>query len=193
MRCDEQAPIYQSIPTELTSGPRSVFVHGTPGHRLLEPGDLIHIEIGGVEARYNAVGLQTLCVGGAQPSAVGVHLYNVAVACLRAGLEAIRPDVEAHEVEAPALAILREAGLGNGFKMRFAYGIGIGYPPTWLDPFEITRTSTQRLLPGTTFVVHACLLGEPARVGVVVGGTFAMGDDGLEQIAGAGAVELLTI
>jgi hypothetical protein len=84
-----------------------------------------------------------------------------------------RTAVEAHEVEAPALAILRGAGLGDGlgFKMRFGYGVGAGYPPTWLDPFQITRTSTQRLQPGVVSVLHACMLDEDARV-VVVGGTY---------------------
>ncbi len=183
---------YPSIPTELTSGPRSVFGHGTPSHRRLERGDLVHVEIGGVEARYNAVGLQTFCVGGAPPPAAGVRLYEVALACLRAGLDAIHPDVEAHEVEAPALEILRGAGLGDVFKMRFGYGVGIGYPPTWLDPLQITRTSTQRLVAGTTFVLHACLLDEPASLGVVVGGTYAITDAGVETLAGAGAIELVS-
>ena len=117
----------------------------------------------------------------------------MALACLRAGLDAIRPGIEALKVEAPALQILREAGLGDGFKMRFGYGVGVGYPPTWLDPFEITRTSRQRLVAGTTFVLHACLFDEPARAGVVVGGTYAVGSADVEEIAGAGAVELLTV
>jgi Xaa-Pro aminopeptidase len=183
---------YPSIPTELASGPRSVLVHGTPGHRLLEPGDLVHVEIGGVEARYTAVGLQTFHVGGAPPPPVGVHLYGVAQACLRTGLDAIRPGIEAPAIEAPALAILRDAGLGEGFMMRFGYGVGVGFPPTWLDPLQITRTSKQALAPGTTFVLHACLLDEQAQVGVVVGGTYAVGEAGVETLAGAGPVELVT-
>ena len=112
--------------------------------------------------------------------------------CLLAGLDAIRPGVEACEVEAPALEILRDAGLGDGFKMRFGYGVGVGYPPTWLDPLQITRTSTQPLTPGTTFVLHACLLDEQAQVGVVVGGTYAVDEAGVEMLAGAGAVDLVT-
>jgi Xaa-Pro aminopeptidase len=180
---------YPSIPTELASGPRSMLVHGTPSHRRLEPGDLVHVEIGGVEARYNAVGLQTFCVGGASPSDRGLELYAVARACLQAGLDASRPGVEAREVEAPALALLHEAGLGDAFKMRFGYGVGAGYPPTWLDPFQITRSSTQSLQPGIAFVLHACLLDENARVGVVVGGTYALVDDAVEQLAGAGPVD----
>ena len=153
---------YPSIPTELTSGPRTVFGHGTPTDRMLEFGDLVHVEIGGVEERYNAVGVHTFCVGEAPPA--GVSLYGVALACLRAGLAAVKPGVEAREVEAPALALLREAGMGDGFRMRFGYGVGIGYPPTWLDPLEITRTSTQRLVSGSTFVLHACLLDEEASL-----------------------------
>ena len=77
--------------------------------------------------------------------------------------------------------------------MRFGYGVGVGYPPTWLDPLEITRTSTQPLVEGTTFVLHACLLDEAASLGVLVGGTYAVGEDGLEQLAGAGAVELASV
>jgi Xaa-Pro dipeptidase len=189
MRC--AGSDYPSIPTELGSGPRSVFGHGTPTHRELCRGDVVHVEVGGVEARYNCVGIQTFCIGGAP--AAGVRLYETALACLRAGLETIRPNIAAHNVEAPALEILREAGMGDGFKMRFGYGVGVGYPPTWLDPLQITRTSTHLLAPGSAFVLHACLLDEPQRTGVLVGGTYALGDDGVEMLSGAGAVELLTV
>ena len=79
-----------------------------------------------------------------------------------------------------------------GFQMRFGYGVGAGYPPTWLDPFQITRTSAQELRPGIAFVLHACLLDETARVGVVVGGTYAMTEAGVELLAGAGAIDLHT-
>ena len=182
---------YPSIPTELASGPRTVFGHGTPTERVLEPGDLIHVEIGGVDARYNAVGIQTFSLVNAP--APGAALYEVALACLRAGLAAVEPGVEARAVEAPALAVLRDAGMGDGFKMRFGYGVGVGYPPTWLDPLEITRTSTQPILPGSTFVLHACLLDEAASLGVLVGGTYAVNVDGVEQLAGAGAVELMSV
>jgi Xaa-Pro dipeptidase len=95
----------------------------------------------------------------------------MALACLRAGLDAIRPDIEAHAVEAPAL----------------------GYPPTRLDPLQITRTSSQPLAPGSTFVLHACLLDEIEPTGVVVGGTYAITGMGVEMLCGAGAVERLTV
>ena len=45
--------------------------------------------------------------------------------------------------------------------------------------------------PGITFVLHACLLDETARVGVVVGGTYAMTESGIELL-GAGSIDLYT-
>ena len=181
---------YASIPTEMTSGVRSVQGHGTPSAHVLEPGALVHVEIGGVERRYNSVGMQTLVVPGAAPEASAVELYDLALDCLRAGLGQLKPGVPAADVEAPALELIRAAGQGDNFKMRFGYGVGIGYPPTWLEPLKITRTSTDVLVPGTTFVLHACLLDEADNVGVLAGGTYAITETGYEMLSGAGDVEL---
>ena len=181
---------YGSIPTEMTSGPRSLFGHGTPGDRVLEAGDLVHLEIGGVAQRYNCVAMQTLVVPGAPPKLAARELYDVALRCLRAGLRQLRPGVPAAEVEEPALEIIRRAGLGDAFKMRFGYGVGIGYPPSWLEPLQITRTSTDVLDVGTTFVLHACLLDERESLGVLVGATYVITDEGYEMLSGAGDVEL---
>src|SRR5262249_26068903 len=54
---------YAAIPTELTSGPRTPGGHGTPRERVIEPGDLVHLEFAGVARRYHAVAIQTLAAG----------------------------------------------------------------------------------------------------------------------------------
>jgi len=54
---------YWAIPTELASGWRTPGGHATPGPKLIEPGDLVHVEFAGVSARYHATALQTLAVG----------------------------------------------------------------------------------------------------------------------------------
>ena len=181
---------YFSIPTEMTTGPRSLQGHGTPGPRELEPGDLVHVEVGGVERRYNCVGIQTFAVPGAPPIREARELYDVALRCLRAGLAELRAGAAAEAVEAPALQILRREGLGDGFKMRFGYGVGIGYPPSWLEPLKITRTSTETLCAGMTLVMHACLLDDISSTGVLVGGTYLVTRDGHELLSGAGDVDL---
>ena len=181
---------YFSLPTEMTGGSRSVLAHGTPRHHVLQAGDLVHLEIGGVAWRYNCVGMQTFVVPGAAAKPEAIRLYDSALTCLRTGLAMLQPGVAAADVEAPALAILRERGLGDAFKMRFGYGVGIGFPPTWLEPLKITRTSNDVLHPGTTFVLHVCLLDAASRSGVLVGGTYLMTESGYELLSGAGDVPL---
>jgi len=101
---------YPSIPTNLAGGSRSVLGHGTPTDLALQAGDVVHIEIGGVERRYNSIGIQTLVVPGASPAPEAADLYQLARDCLRAGLDRLTPGVRAAEVEAPALTLIRQAG-----------------------------------------------------------------------------------
>lgn len=182
---------YWAVPIEMASGERAHHVHGTPSERLLQNGDLVHVEFGAVHQRYHAVGIQTLAIGNPDPKAA--WYYHVARRCLAAGIKAAQPGIPAAEIEAPALDILRSEGLPDTFAMRFGYSVGIGYPPTWLEPFGITRTNLDPVLPGMTFVLHACLLDEEHRIGVLLGGTYLMNEDGLVQLAGAGVGEPLNV
>lgn len=179
---------YWAVPVEMASGDRAHHVHGTPSERVLEDGDLVHVEFGAVHNRYHAVGIQTLSVG--EPSSQASWYYDIARRCLLAGLTDARPGMTAAEIEAPALDILRAEGLPDTFAMRFGYSVGIGYPPTWLEPFGITRTNKEPVQVGMTFVMHACLLDADQAIGVLVGGTYAMTDKGFVQLAGAGDCEL---
>ncbi|MCE8515290.1 aminopeptidase P family protein [Ruegeria pomeroyi] len=180
---------YWAVPIELASGARAHCAHGTPAERILEPGDLLHVEFGAVHNRYHAVGIQSVAVE--RPASPEIsHAYETARRCLAAGLATARPGLEASEVEAPALDLLRQEGFGDAFAMRFGYSVGIGYPPTWLEPFGITRSNHQPIVPGMTLVMHACILDAPSRLGVLVGGTYVMGSDGLVCLAGAGDVPL---
>src|SRR5262249_20218546 len=54
---------YWSIPTELAGGPRTAGGHATPRERVIEPGDLVHLEFAGVERRYHATAVHTLAAG----------------------------------------------------------------------------------------------------------------------------------
>lgn len=180
---------YWAVPVEMASGTRAHYVHGTPSTRILRAGDMLHVEFGAAYRRYHAVGIQTLAIGRPEPKAA--WYYQVARRCLSSGLNVARPGIPASEVEAPALDILRAEGLPDTFAMRFGYSVGIGYPPTWLEPFGMTRTNCEPVQVGMTFVLHACLLEKDSSIGVLVGGTYAMTEEGLVQLAGAGDCDLL--
>jgi len=106
--------------------------------------------------------------------------------------EVVVPAREARvaEVEEASLEPLRRAGLAGAAPMRFGYGIGVAYPPIWLEPLQISRGSDQLLAPGMVFVLHAYLQLEDERLGVLQGGTWALTAGGLEMLVGGGDVAL---
>lgn len=179
---------FWAIPTELASGPRTPGGHATPRDRRIQPGDLVHLEFAGVARRYHAVVVHTMAAGDPGPRAREV--YALARESLRAGLGAIRSGVRVAAVEEASLEPLREAGIEGSAMMRFGYGIGIAYPPIWLEPLQISRGFDRVLEPGMVFVLHACVELVEAGIGVVQGGTYALTEEGLEMLVGGGDAEL---
>jgi len=179
---------YWSIPTALASGTRSAAGHGTPRARAIRMGDVVHVEFAGVAARYHAVAAHTMAAG--EPAPRAREVYDAARASLAAGIAAIRPGVVVAEVEEASLEPLRQAGLADAAPMRFGYGIGVAYPPIWLEPLQISRGSDQVMAPGMVFVLHAYLQLEDERLGVLQGGTYALTGDGVEMLVGGGDMAL---
>jgi Xaa-Pro dipeptidase len=179
---------YWSIPTELASGPRTAGGHATARDRVIESGDLVHLEFAGVHRRYHAAAIHTFAAG--QPSKRAREIYDLGRASLAAGIAAIRPGVPVAAVEEASLEPLRAAGLEDAAIMRFGYGIGIAYPPIWLEPLQISRGIDQRLEPGMVFVLHAYLQLLEEGLGIIQGGTYALTENGLEMLVGGGDVAL---
>ena len=179
---------YWSIPTELASGPRTAGGHATARERVIQSGDLVHLEFAGVHRRYHATAVHTFAAG--TPSRRAREIYDLARASLGAGIAVIRPGVPVAAVEEASLEPLRAVGLEGAAIMRFGYGIGIAYPPIWLEPLQISRGFDQRLEPGMVFVLHAYIQLLEEGLGVIQGGTYALTDKGLEMLVGGGAVEL---
>ncbi len=179
---------YWSIPTELASGPRTPGGHATPRDRVIERGDLVHLEFAGVARRYHAAAIHTMAAG--EPSKRAREIYALARASLQAGIAASRPGACVADVEEASLAPLRKVGLEGAALMRFGYGIGIAYPPIWLEALQISRGFSTILEPGMVFVLHAYLQLLDEGIGVIQGGTYALTEGGIEMLVGGGDVAL---
>ncbi|MGB7204075.1 MAG: Xaa-Pro peptidase family protein [Anderseniella sp.] len=179
---------YWSIPTELASGDRTAGGHATARERVMQSGDLVHMEFAGVCKRYHATAVHTFSLG--DPGQRARDIYALGQASLAAGIAAVRPGVCVADVEEASLVPLRAHGLEEAATMRFGYGIGAAYPPIWLEPLQIARGSDQILEPGMVFVLHGYLQLIEEKLGVIVGGTYHLGHDGLEMIAGTGEMDL---
>jgi Xaa-Pro aminopeptidase len=179
---------YWSIPIEMASGPRTPGGHATPRERTMQAGDLLHLEFAGVSHRYHVAAIHTLALG--EPGPRAREIYRLADASLSAGIAATRIGAPVSAVEEASLEPLERAGLAHTATMRFGYGIGIAYPPIWLETLQISRGFDRRLAAGMVFVLHACLELPDEGIGVIQGGTYLLGGDGLEMLAGGGAVDL---
>jgi Xaa-Pro dipeptidase len=179
---------YWSIPTELSSGHRTPGGHATPREKIIESGDLVHFEFAGVAERYHTTACHTMSCG--EPSARAAEIYEVTRASLAAGEAACVAGAAVADIEEASLQPVREAGLERFANMRFGYGIGLAYPPVWLETLQISRGFDTHLEPGMVFVLHAYLQLDEEGIGVIQGGTWALTDNGLEQLVGGGNVPL---
>ncbi|HWA43648.1 MAG TPA: Xaa-Pro peptidase family protein [Hypericibacter adhaerens] len=182
---------YWAIPTELASGKRTPGGHAAPRGKPIEPGDLVHIEFAGVSNRYHTTALQTLALGDPGPRAR--ELYDIALQSLKAGIAAVKPGVPVAAAEEASLVPLRKHGLEHTAMMRFGYGIGIAYPPIWLETLQISRGFSRRFETGMVFVLHSCIELVEEGIGIIQGGTYHLTDAGPRMLVGAGDSPLVIV
>ncbi len=173
---------YPAMPTWLDSGPRTKGGHNNPTNRVLQRGEIVRIETAGVAGRYHVLAIQMLAIG--DPGARIREAYEAASTALLAGAAECVAGAPVSRAEVATVAVLAEAGLDSHPIMRFGYGIGAAYPPSWLEPLHITRESDQVLAAGMTFCLHVSFSIPEAGFGIRVGGTYALTEAGLEPLAG---------
>ena len=106
------------------SGPNGADPHHEVSDRVIEDGDVVVVDIGGaVPSGYNSDSTRTYVVG--SPTAEQAERIAVLVRAQQAAVDAVRPGVTAHEVDAAARQVLADAGLGEAFLHRTGHGIGV--------------------------------------------------------------------
>lgn len=106
------------------SGLNGADPHHEVSDRVIEDGDVVVVDIGGaVPSGYNSDSTRTYVVG--SPTAEQAERIAVLVRAQQAAVDAVRPGVTAHEVDAAARQVLADAGLGEAFLHRTGHGIGV--------------------------------------------------------------------
>jgi Xaa-Pro aminopeptidase len=109
--------------TIVASGPRSALPHGRAATRVLEPGDLVVLDFGGVYGGYCVDLTRTVELVPGSPRAASVHA--AVAAAQRAAIAAIRPGVAFTEADRAAREVLAEAGLADRFVHGTGHGLGL--------------------------------------------------------------------
>ncbi len=134
--------------TVVGSGPNGANPHHEAGDRVIEPGDAVVLDFGGLRFGYGSDTTRTVCVG--EPSAEVREVHEVVRLAQQAGVDAVRPGVSCQEIDRAARRVITDAGYGKQFIHRTGHGIGL----TTHEPPYMVEGEEQRLVPGMCFSVE---------------------------------------
>jgi len=149
----------------VTSGWRSGVAHLTFGHRRLETGDTVLVELGGCLRRYFGPLMRSAVIA---PVRGEVHaMAATIIASLDAAIAAIRPGATSGDVDAACRTVLEDAGYEPYFRKRTGYSVGVGYAPDWGEGHIVSlrRDDPTPLVPGMVFHMPPALR-VPRRYGL---------------------------
>jgi Xaa-Pro aminopeptidase len=147
------------------SGPNAASPHHEVSDRVIQPGDVVVVDIGGtMPSGYCSDCTRTYAVGSAPADFIAY--YDVLQNAQEAATEAVKPGVTAEDVDKTARDIISSAGYGEAFIHRTGHGIGL---ETHEDPY-IVEGNTTRLEDGMAFSIEPGIYPGPhgARIEDIV-------------------------
>lgn len=134
--------------TVVGSGPNGANPHHEAGERVIEEGDAVVLDFGGLMNGYGSDTTRTVSVGEASPEVVRVH--GIVKEAQQAAFEAVRPGIPCQEIDRVARAVITAAGYGEQFIHRVGHGIGV----TTHEPPYMVEGEAQPLKPGMCFSIE---------------------------------------
>ncbi|SFN60517.1 aminopeptidase P family protein [Mycetocola miduiensis] len=134
--------------TIVGSGPNGANPHHEAGDRVIEQGDAVVLDFGGLMYGYGSDTSRTVYVG--EPSAEVRAVHEVVRLAQQAAFEAVRPGIACQEIDRAARAVITEAGYGEAFIHRTGHGIGV----TTHEPPYMVEGEEQTLRPGMCFSIE---------------------------------------
>ena len=134
--------------TVVGSGPNGANPHHEAGDRVIEEGDAVVLDFGGLMFGYGSDTSRTVCVG--EPSEQVREVHEIVRQAQQAGVDAVRPGVACQEVDRAARRVISEAGYGEQFIHRTGHGIGV----TTHEPPYMIEGEEQAMVPGMCFSVE---------------------------------------
>jgi D-alanyl-D-alanine dipeptidase len=134
--------------TVVGSGANGANPHHEFGERVIEDGDMVVLDFGGIKDGYGSDTTRTVHVG--EPTDEEREVHEIVRRAQQAGFEAVRPGVECQEIDRAARRVIADAGYGEQFIHRTGHGIGL----TTHEPPYMVEGETQPLEPGMCFSIE---------------------------------------
>ncbi|MFI9804407.1 aminopeptidase P family protein [Streptomyces sp. NPDC052301] len=157
--------------TIVGSGPNGANPHHEVGDRVIQRGDMVVLDFGGLKDGYGSDTTRTVHVG--EPTEEERRVHDIVRAAQEAGFRAVRPGVACQEVDRAARAVIGDAGYGEYFIHRTGHGIGV----TTHEPPYMIEGEEQPLVPGMCFSVEPGIY-LPGRFGVRIEDIVTVTEDG---------------
>ncbi|ANS68776.1 dipeptidase [Streptomyces lincolnensis] len=157
--------------TIVASGPNGANPHHEVGDRVIQPGDMVVLDFGGLKDGYGSDTSRTVHVG--EPTEEERRVHAVVREAQEAGFRAVRPGVSCQEVDRAARAVIADAGYGEYFIHRTGHGIGV----TTHEPPYMVEGEERPLVPGMCFSVEPGIY-LPGRFGVRIEDIVTVTEDG---------------
>ncbi|MEU9502398.1 aminopeptidase P family protein [Streptomyces sp. NPDC048196] len=145
--------------TVVGSGPNGANPHHEAGERVIEDGDMVVLDFGGLKDGYGSDTSRTVHVG--EPSAEERKVHDIVREAQQAAFEAVRPGIACQDVDRVARRVIKAAGYGEYFIHRTGHGIGV----TTHEPPYLVEGEHLPLVPGMCFSIEPGIY-LPGRFGV---------------------------
>ncbi|MFF7964872.1 aminopeptidase P family protein [Streptomyces sp. NPDC007903] len=157
--------------TIVGSGPNGANPHHEVGERVIQRGDMVVLDFGGLKDGYGSDTTRTVHVG--EPTEEERRVHDVVRAAQEAGFRAVRPGATCQDVDRAARAVIEDAGYGPYFIHRTGHGIGV----TTHEPPYMIEGEEQPLVPGMCFSIEPGIY-LPGRFGVRIEDIVTVTEDG---------------
>ncbi|MFD1658834.1 M24 family metallopeptidase [Streptomyces caeni] len=157
--------------TIVASGPNGANPHHEAGERVIERGDMVVLDFGGLKDGYGSDTSRTVHVG--EPTDEERAVHDLVRTAQEAGFQAVRPGAACQDVDRAARAVIADAGYGEYFIHRTGHGIGV----TTHEPPYMIEGEEQPLVPGMCFSVEPGVY-LPGRFGVRIEDIVTVTEDG---------------
>jgi Xaa-Pro aminopeptidase len=157
--------------TVVGSGPNGANPHHELGDRVIEDGDMVVLDFGGLKDGYGSDTTRTVHVG--EPTDEEREVYEVVKQAQQTAFEAVRPGIACEEVDRAARKVITDAGYGEYFIHRVGHGIGL----TTHEPPYMVEGEKHLTEPGMCFSIEPGIY-LPTRFGVRIEDIVTVTEDG---------------
>jgi D-alanyl-D-alanine dipeptidase len=157
--------------TVVGSGPNGANPHHEMSERVIEEGDMVVLDFGGIKDGYGSDTTRTVHVG--EPTDEEREVFEIVRRAQEAGFDAVRPGVACQDIDRAARKVIADAGYGEYFIHRVGHGIGL----TTHEPPYIVEGEEHLIEPGMCFSIEPGIY-LPGRFGVRIEDIVAATDDG---------------